>query len=994
MPEKKKEHKEKRLKKNASKKKSDTIKETEKPARFPIVGIGASAGGLEAFTEFFKYMPADSGIAFVLVPHLDPNHVSLLPELLQKHTEMKVVQIEDGMKVQPNTVSVVPPNAHIGIMNGTLQLIESPDYLRFKLPIDFFFHSLAQDQKQNAVCIILSGTGTDGTMGLKSIKNEIGMVMVQDIKSAKYSGMPQSAIATNFADYVLPPSKMPDALVKYAKHLVVSKGVSCKIFVKEKPYDALQKIFLLLRTRTGHDFSSYKHNTIIRRIERRMNLHQIENIIDYIRFLQEHPHEIETLFKELLIGVTNFFRDPESFELLKGSVLPQLLKDKPEDYCFRVWVPGCATGEEAYSIAMILHECVDAIKRRCRIQVFGTDIDESAIEYARVGLYPANIASDVSPERLKSFFQKEEASYRIKKEIRETLVFAPQNLIKDPPFTKLDLLSCRNLLIYLNGELQKKLLPVFHYSLKPGGILFLGSSETIGGFTDLFSTVDKKWRIFKCQNIDYANNPIIEFPITPRSDNDAAVPVLKESIKQKELHLSQFVDNLLLEHYAPPCAIIEANGEILYIHGRTGKYLEPAIGKFSDNIVEMARAGLKMELASAIRKASSQKTDIIFKNLRVEGNGSSQYVDLIVKPITEWEKQQGLMMVIFENQPPPTEHETVESESLSDKKDKRFEELEQELRYTKENLQTTIEELETSNEELKSTNEELQSTNEELQSTNEELETSKEELQSLNEELITVNAELQGRIDDLSATNDDMKNFLDSTNIATIFLDSNFCLRRFTPKATEVINLIQTDVGRPINHIVSNLKYENLVRDAEKVLHTIVFKEVEVESKDNRHYFMRIMPYRTVNNVIDGIVITFEDMTTVRKLINELEYSRMFAESIVETVREALVILNHEQLIISANKAFYSMFNITKEETENRILYKLGNKQWDIPQLREMLEKILPEKSELTDFKVEGEFQNLGKKTMLLNARSICSEGKQQQMVLLAIEDITENKKA
>jgi len=866
---------------------------TSQKKGFPIVALGASAGGLEAFETFFKAMPADSDIAFVLVAHLDPTHVSLLPELVQKRSRMKVHQVRDGMRVQRNNVYVIPPNKNLTILNGTLQLMDLTRPRGANLPIDSFFRSLAQDQGANAVCIILSGTGTDGTLGLKAIKGEIGMVMVQDEESAKYDGMPRSAISTGLADYVLPPAKMPEQLIKYSRH-AFQKGAPKITSTEGNTPNSLQKIYIILRTQTDHDFSLYKKNTICRRIERRMNVHQIDDIKDYARYLQESEREVDILFKELLIGVTNFFRDASAFEALRDEILPKLLADKPDDYTIRVWVAGCSSGEEAYSLAIILQECMMLMKRHFNVQIFGTDIDEDAINVARTGLYPGSILVDVSPERMKRYFTKEEdGQYRIKKTTREMVVFAPQNVIKDPPFTKLDILSCRNLLIYLGPELQKKLLPVFHYSLKPDGVMFLGSSESIGQSSDIFSVLDKKWKIFHKKATSLTAHPILDFPSAPVV-LEQVEPDVPESIrKAEEISALQLVETILQQSHTPPCAIIDDASNVVYIHGKTGRFLEPAEGKISVNILEMARPGLKPGLASAIRKVAMHKQEIIQRDLQLEHNGGHLYLDLSVKPVLEQSMMRGLMMVMFEEKPKASKKDRSKPPIVATRpKGKSADELERELIYTKENLQTTIEELETSNEELKSTNEELQSTNEELQSTNEEMETSKEELQSLNEESATVNAELQSRIDELSQTNDDMKNLLDSTDIATLFLDADLCIRRFTPKATDIIPLAGTDSGRPIKHFATSLVDTDLSEYGMKVLKDLAVREIETKSKDGRFYSMKVRPYRTVSNLIDGVVITFEDVTTRKEDEVTLGVSEQLYRTLFDLANDSIVLID------------------------------------------------------------------------------------------------------
>ena len=974
--------------------------ESKKRQGFPIVGIGASAGGLEAFEQFFTNMPVDKpatecGMAFVLVQHLDPTHKSILRDLVKRYTSMEVFEVEDGMKVKPNCAYIIPPNAEMSILHGVLHLMEPVAQRGLRLPIDSFFRSLAQDREERAICIVLSGTGTDGTRGLRAVKGEGGIAMVQDPESAGYDGMPRSAIATGLADYILPPGEMPEQLIKYVRHVFDRVAVDVAP-AAPKSADWLQKVFVLLRTQTGHDFSYYKRNTILRRIDRRMAVHQIAETSDYIRYLQENPVEVETLFRELLIGVTNFFRDPEAFDALAKKVIPDIFKNKDMNQPIRVWVSGCSTGEEAYSIAILIQEHMDETGQDFQVQLFGTDIDSDAIDTARMGIYPDSIAVDVTQERLRRFFTKKDNAYQIKKNIRDMLVFSLQNVTKDPPFSRLDLISCRNLLIYMGEELQKKLVPLFHYSLNQDRYLFLGTSEAISGFVDLFAVIDKKWKLFQRKGDALMQRPVIDFhrPVLILDADRGRAG--EEGRKTERTDFRGLAEKMLLDSYGPACVIINERCEILYVYGRTGKYLEQVTGEASLNILKIAREGLKLELTKAIRRVLNRKEDVRRDGLRIRTNGSTQVVDLIVKPVLNHFYSGDLMMVVFEDVASPKTEQMEEIVEPAVADSGRTAELERELRAAREYLQTTIEELETSNEELKSTNEELQSSNEELQSTNEELETSKEELQSVNEELSTVNAELENKVDLLSKINNDMNNLLSSTNIGTVFLDSDLCIKRFTPSVTQVVNLIQTDIGRPISHIASNLSYDHLVQDAQKVLDTLVSKEEETQGNDGMWYSIRIMPYRTIENVIEGVVITFIDITEQKQVQEELlkqqelvMRAQQYAESIVDAVREPLLVLDGDLKVVSASESFYRVFEVTPQQTEGTFIYQLGNGQWNIPELRKLLENILPESSSFNDYRVVHKFETIGEKSMILNARQINKEDKERDLILLAIEDTT-----
>jgi chemotaxis methyl-accepting protein methylase len=834
---------------------------------FSIVGIGASAGGLEALEQFLRHVPEESGLAFVIVQHLDPTHKGIMPELLQRTTEMKVFQVRDRMRVKPNCVYVIPPNKDMSILHGVLHLFEPTAPRGLRLPIDFFFRSLAEDQQERSIGVILSGMGSDGTMGLRAIKEKAGVALVQEPATAKFDSMPRSAIDAGLADLVAPAEDLPGKIVDYIRHAIVIARTESPL--GEKNQSALEKVLILLRIKTGHDFSMYKNNTVYRRIERRMSIHQISRISSYVRYLQENSQEVDLLFKELLIGVTSFFRDPEAWEKLKIEAIPSLLADRHAGGTMRAWSAGCSTGEEAYSLAIVFKEALEQFKptENFTLQIFATDLDRDAIDKARQGVYPANIAADVSPSRLRRFFIKEENGYRVCKEIREMVTFATQNLIMDPPFTKLDILICRNLLIYLTPELQKKLMPLFHYSLNPGGVLFLGSAETINAFTGFFTPLDLKSRLF-LRRESVLSAETVAFPA---SFVPARPGVPRELTTAKPAaNLQSLADQLLLQHYSPPAVLTNYKGDILYVSGRTGKYLEPAAGKANWNIFAMAREGLRFDLGSAFKKALRQKKAITAKGLRIGTSIDSQPVDITVEAIEKPEALRGMVMIVFTNVAAPIEKKAPGRSGTSSAGKARALEQEREIQKIHKELQTTREEMQSSQEELTSTNEELQSANEELQSTNEELTTSREEMQSLNEELQTVNAEQQSKMDELSRVNNDMRNLLNSTEIVTIFLDNELRIRRFTTGADKLFKLIPGDVGRPLSNIVSDLIYPEMTEEAREVLRTLVFSEKQITTTDGRWFSVRIMPYRTMEDVISGLVITFADITSAKALEAEL----------------------------------------------------------------------------------------------------------------------------
>ena len=825
-----------------------------------VVGIGASAGGLEALERFLSNVPLNSGIAFVIVQHLDPTHTGMLPELLQRATRMEVMQAANRMKVSPDSVYVIPPNKDLSILHGVLHLLDPVAPRGLRLPIDFFLRSLAEDRRELAIGVILSGMGSDGTLGLRAIKEKAGLTLVQLPASAKFDGMPRSAIDSGLADIVASAEELPAKIIGYLESVRAEGRPEQALELKSQ--SDLAKIVILLRERTGSDFSPYKKNTVYRRIERRMGLHQIDSLANYVRYLRENTQEIDLLFKELLIGVTNFFRDPWVWDYLKKEVIPMLLAAHPGGKMLRAWIPACSTGEEAYSLAMVFKEALEQIrpKGRFTLQIFATDLDPDAIDRARQGIYPTNIVGDVSEERLDRFFRAEENGYRIVKEVREKVVFAPQNVIMDPPFTKLDILCCRNLLIYLGADVQAKLMPLFHYALNPGGFLLLGGAETVGSFGNLFAVRDSKARLY--QRIENSAGPAVDFP-TKYFPSMPATPMETMVIQHPVGNLQSHAEQLLLQKFSPAAVLVNADGDILYINGRTGKYLEPAAGKANWNIHAMAREELRYDLARALKKAVRGRETVTLEGLEVAvGKGSVQTFNITVDPIDKPAALSGMLMIVF------TDVASIKVGKIE--RSKQGEGQWEELERAREEIQTIREEMQTSQEELTSTNEELQSTNEELQSTNEELTTSKEEMQSLNEELQTVNAELQSKVEDLSWMNNDMRNLLNSTDIATIFLDNALNIRRFTTQTTNIFNLKQGDVGRPLSDITNELRYRELQHDAQEVLRTLVFSEKHIPARDGRWFKVRVMPYRTFENVIDGVVITFTDITAFKMLEQEL----------------------------------------------------------------------------------------------------------------------------
>jgi two-component system CheB/CheR fusion protein len=887
---------------------------------FPIVGIGASAGGLEALEQFFGHTPVDSGMAFVVIQHLDPNHVGIMPELLQRITSMKVFQAADNLKVKPNCLYVIPPNKSLSILNGALHLFDAVESRGLRLPIDIFFRSLADDRQDKSIGIVLSGMGSDGSLGVKAIKEKHGIVLVQSPDSAKFDSMPRSAIDAVVADIVATAEELPAKLISFLKYVPIVKS---EPKIDNTYQSGIDKIIILLREQTGHDFSMYKKNTLFRRIERRKGVHQLEKINNFVRFLQENPKEIEILFKELLIGVTTFFRDTAVWEELKEETLPALLNDLPNGYTLRAWVPACSTGEEAYSLAIIFKEAQEKLKqnKNLNLQIFATDLDADAIEKARKGFFPSGIVSDVSPERIKRFFISEDAGYRLNAAIREMVVFASQNVIKDPPFTKLDILTCRNMLIYMEPELQKKLMALFNYSLNAGGIMVLGTAETLGNSEEGFEELDSKLKIFK-RTAKKELVQVLDFPSAFNRGKPSAPET--RSIPRTVENIQTLVEQTMLQQFSPASVLVNDKGDILFITGRTGKYLEPAAGKTNINIFSMAREGLREVLPGAFRKAMQNFEPKILHKIKIGINGGTQFVDVTVQRIENPNSVGNLLLVVFTDVSDPLQ-DVISSKAGKRAPGKRQKELEEELARSYEDTQGLREEMQTSQEELKSTNEELQSTNEELQSTNEELTTSKEEMQSLNEELQTVNVELQSKVSDSMQANNDMKNLLNSTEIAILFLDKELNIRRFTDSLTDIFKLRPVDVGRPFTDQVSDLQYPEIGTHCEQVLKTLITKEADITTDDGRWFQVRIMPYRTLDDRIDGLVITFTDKTTATNAQQQLAISETRYRGLFESAKEGILILDAETgEIVDVNPFLMEMLAYSKEQLLNKSIWEVG----------------------------------------------------------------------
>ncbi len=920
----------KKIKRQHSKKRgqSPTSKDADKPAGpdkeaagsaqissgIPVVGIGGSAGSLDPLKTFFTTMPPDSGAAFVVIQHLAPTHESLMTELLAQQTQMRVFQAINAMTVEPNCVYVIPPNQYLAVRAGVLYLVGQNKRDGIRMPIDFFFRSLAEDRQERAICIVFSGAGSDGTLGVRAVRGAGGLAITQDPQTAQFGDMPRSAISTGLVDLVLSPDRMAETLLNYLRHPYVRGGVPTAVLEAEGKPGGLQDILALILSQRGADFRCYKKSTIVRRIERRMGVHRISDFARYYQLLWQDTDEVTQLFKDLLINVTSFFRDGEAFEDLRKEAVVPLVQAKKAGEPLRVWVPGCASGEEAYSVAMILMEELGTARKDRLLQIFATDADEDALEFARQGIYPESIAIDVPPERLSRFFIRNERGYQISELLRKAVVFAVHNLITDPPFSKMDLISCRNLLIYLDTDTQTRLMPLFNFALNPGGYLFLGKSEGISGQNDLFDIVSKKARIYR--RLTPARPIVLDSPILPGKKRVMlhAGPV---AIKPTVAALADVIRQVLLGHFSASVVLTDRKGQILQFHGQTGKYLDMPTAEPNLNLLQIAKGGLSTKLRVAMHKAIEDGRTVTLDSVPVTRDKDSPFVRVTITPALQKAHAEPLLAVIFEDvlrSSAPISHQAQSGESETAVK-----QLEDELRGTQQELQATIEDLQASNEELRVANEEVVSTNEELQSTIEELETSKEELQSVNEELITVNSELRDKVERLDAANSDLDNFMKSTEIATLFLDGGLRIKFFTPATTRVLKLIPSDTSRAISDLSMNFTNFDLTADARKVAGGADVIEREVRHADGSYYLVRLMPYRTQKGLLDGVVITFSDVTRLK--MADVQVRRL--ATVLTDSNDAVILFNPAGSIRTWNRGAQSMYGWSEAEALQMTIYDM-----------------------------------------------------------------------
>jgi two-component system, chemotaxis family, CheB/CheR fusion protein len=943
---------------------------------FPVVAIGASAGGLAAFTALLKALPSKSGMAFVLIQHLEPTHESTLTKLLSRTTGMPVVEVSDGIAVEPNHVYVIPPNKNMTIRQGALRLTPRSAASGPQHPIDDFSIALAEEQGNAAVGVVLSGTGSDGTYGLKAIKAAGGVTFAQDPKTAEWPPMPMSAITAGSVDFVLPPQRIAAELARIGSHPYLADA-------QEVPEGSeLDKVCLILRSSVGVDFRLYKQATVRRRIARRMALRKVASLKKYAQILRQNPEEARALADDMFIHVTSFFRDLECFQALRKRVLAKLGQKRPAGDPIRIWVPGCSTGEEAYSIAMLLLEELEEQADRIKIQIFGTDIQEHAVEQARAGIYTDAAVAGVTPARLKRFFVQADHGYQIQQFVRDLCVFARHDLAKDPPFSKLDLISCRNVLIYLGPTLQKRVLSMFEYALKPGGFLFLGNSESISEESGAFTVADRTHRIFlrksaaASHGFDSATASFPEPGATPRI-----------SALSAEIDFRKEAETILLEYYTPPALIVDPDLHIVHFQGDTSPYLAPATGQPSFHLLKMVRPELVVDLRTAIYRARRAGAPVHKDGVQFEHHGRPAAVRLEVRPLEKRKgKKQDLLVVFQQVEPASLDEGRKTKKHTTGKPDK----LERELTSTREHLRALIAEHETMREEMRAAHEEAVSSNEELQSTNQELETAKEELQSSNEELVTLNDELQHHNVELNALTHDLTNLLLGVDIPVLVLDAGLRVRRFSPVAGTLLNLIPGDVGRPFSDIASNLDVSNWRELFSKVTRQGRSIEREVSDRNGHRYSLRVRPYKTGDDKVQGVLVVLLDTDLIYRARDQAQKSGDYAHAILETIREALVVVDSECRVFSVNRSFCDLFRVSPESMEHQSFFGPGAFQCNAPRLRERLQDVLSKGAEIKDFDVDQLFPEIGRRRLLLNARRIDAT----QTILIAIEDVTERKEA
>ena len=951
----------------------------------PLVGIGASAGGLEALVNLFDAMPGDTGLAFLIVLHLDPTRESQVSAILAHHTAMPVLEIEDGMQVAANHVYVIAPNRYLTLRGNELQLIEPSQPRGHRHPVDVLFTALAEQRRERTVAIILSGTGTNGTQGLKEIKAAGGLILIQDPDTARFDGMPQSAIKAGLADHVLAPAAMPQTLLGFLRHGYIATPDVVATTADEQ--SALTQLVGLLRLHGGHNFQNYKPTMLLRRIHRRMGVRSVDGLESYIGLLRTDGGEIRALAKDLLISVSSFFRDEEAWTILDQTVIAPLIADREAGATIRVWVPACATGEEAYSLAMLLVERAEAAGKEFELKILASDILDDNLRVAREGVYPGSAVEMLLRGRVERFFEKRDSYYRVRKDLRDLVVFARQDVLRDPPFSRMDVITCRNLLIYIKPEVQRRTIAIFHFGLCEGGHLFLGNAETIGLADDLFETVSKKWRIYR--RIGPTRHDIVELPTMGAAPTQHH-PTLSSVVPEQATRATELARRVLLDRYAPASVLIDQKGRILYFHGDTGDYLQQPTGEPTRDLLAMAREGLLTKLRAAIQSVSVEKRAVTF-TAEVRQGDVFRPVSITFSPLPGSRQAASLILVTFEPEPPGPastlrELPPVEAPTSSA--------LEEELRTTRAELHSTIEQLESANEEMTAANEEATSINEELQSTNEELETSKEELQSFNEELYTVNNQLQHKIQELEDTSNDLANLLAGTEMATVFLDSEMRLKWFSPTTRQLLDLLDSDIGRPISHFARKFADDNLLRDAQMVLSQLTRIDAEIRSDEGKWFLRRILPYRTRDNRIAGLVVSFTDITESRRAADAINEARIYAEGIVATARQPLVVLDADLRVRSANQAFYNLFNRSRERTEERPLYELSEGEWNSPELRRLLDEVLPKDKQVQDVAIAFGPRGAGQRTMLINARKLTRNGEREDLILLSVEEITERHRA